>query len=66
MFMQQEMMGWQWHQWDSMQLQVICILLQRDNHVSTSSLNFLTARMFFLMSNQRCLKVLKEMKSGKQ
>jgi len=34
----QEMMGWQWHQLDSMQ--IICTLLQTDNHASTSSLNF--------------------------
>jgi len=31
-------MGWQWHQLDDMQ--IICTLLQTDNHVSTSSLNF--------------------------
>jgi len=29
---------WQWHQLDHMQ--VICTLLQADNHASTSSLNF--------------------------
>jgi len=34
----QEMMGWQWHQLDHMQ--IICTLLQTDNHASTSSLNF--------------------------
>jgi len=34
-------MGWQWHQLDHMQ--IICILLQRDNHASTWSLNFLQA-----------------------
>jgi len=33
-----EMMGWQWHQPDHMQ--IICSLLQKDNHNSTSSLNF--------------------------
>jgi len=32
------MMGWQWHQLDHMQ--IICTLLQTDNHASTSSLNF--------------------------
>jgi len=32
------MMGWQWHQLDHMQ--IICILLQTDNHASTSSLTF--------------------------
>jgi len=31
-------MGWQWHQLDHMQ--IICTLLQTDNHTSTSSLNF--------------------------
>jgi len=31
-------MGWKWHQLDNMQ--VICTLLQTDNHASTSSLNF--------------------------
>ena len=34
----QEMMGWQWHQLDHMQ--VVCTSLQPDNHASTSSLNF--------------------------
>jgi len=33
---------WQWHQLDHMQ--IICTLLQTDNHASTSSLNFLQAR----------------------
>ena len=31
-------MGWQWHQLDHMQ--IICTLLQTDNHVSTSPLSF--------------------------
>jgi len=35
--MKQEMSGWQW-QLDRMQ--IICILLQRDNHTSNSSLSF--------------------------
>jgi len=35
-------MGWQWHQLDHMQ--IICTLLQTDNHASTSSLQFLQAR----------------------
>jgi len=30
--------GWQWHQLDHMQ--TICTLLQTDNHISTSPLNF--------------------------
>jgi len=34
-------MGWQWHQLDH--VQIICTLLQTDNHTSTSSLNFLQA-----------------------
>jgi len=32
------MMGWQWHQLDHMQ--IICTLLQTDNHTSTSPLRF--------------------------
>jgi len=36
--MKQEMMWWQWHQLDHMQ--IICTSLQTDNHASTSSLNF--------------------------
>jgi len=39
--MEQEMMGWQWHQLYHMQ--IICTLLQTDNHASTSSLNCLQA-----------------------
>jgi len=35
--MKQEMMGWQWHQLDHMQ--IIFISLQTDNHASTSSVN---------------------------
>ena len=45
-------MGWQWHQLD--QLQMICTLFQTDNHSSTSSLDFFTSRMLFLMPNQQC------------
>jgi len=39
--MKQEMMGWQWHQLDYMQ--IICTSLKTDNHalLITSSLNFL-------------------------
>jgi len=36
--MKQEMMGWQWHQMDHMQINYTS--LQTDNHVSTSSLIF--------------------------
>jgi len=39
----QEMMGWQWHQLDHMQ--VISTLLQTDNHASTTSLKFFTGHM---------------------
>jgi len=36
--LEQEMMGWQWHQLDH--IQIICTLLQTDNHASTSPLSF--------------------------
>ena len=36
--MTQEMMGWQWHQLDHMQ--IICSLLQTGNHASTLPLSF--------------------------
>jgi len=36
--LEQEMMGWQWHQLDHMQ--ITCTLLQTDNHASTSPLSF--------------------------
>jgi len=39
--LEQEMMGWQWHQLDHMQ--IICTSLQTDNHTSTSPLRFLQA-----------------------
>jgi len=39
--LQQEMMGWQWHQLDYMQ--IIFTLRQMDNHASTSPLSFLQA-----------------------
>jgi len=48
----QEMTGWQWHQLDH--VQIICTLLQTDNHVSTSPLNFVTGPTLFLMPNQQC------------
>jgi len=49
--MKQEMMGWQWHQLDNMQ--IICTSLQTVNHASTLSLNFLEAsQMLFLTPNQ--------------
>jgi len=39
--LEQEMMGWQWHQLDH--IQIICTSLQTDNHASTSPLSFLQA-----------------------
>jgi len=39
--MKQDMTEWQWHQLDHMQ--IICTSLQRYNHASISSLNFLYA-----------------------
>jgi len=45
------MTEWQWHQLNRMQ--IIRILLQTDNHASSSSVNF-TDRMLFLMPNQQC------------
>jgi len=41
---------WQWHQVGHMQ---VCTSLQRDNHTSTSPLNFFTGRMPFLPPNQQ-------------
>jgi len=40
-FNEEEMMGWQWHQLDHMQ--IIHALLQPDNHASTSTFSFLQA-----------------------
>ena len=40
--LEQEMIGWQWHQVDHMQ--IICASLQTDNHASTPPLRFLQAR----------------------
>jgi len=36
-----EMMGWQWHQLDHMQ--IICTSIRTDSHARTSPLNFLQA-----------------------
>jgi len=44
-------MGWQWQQLDHMQ--IICTLLQTDNHASTSPLSFFMSRMSFLPPNQQ-------------
>jgi len=48
--LQQETTGWQWHQLDDMQ--IICTLLQTDNHASTSTLSFYS-QMPFLPPNQQ-------------
>jgi len=40
-FLEQEMMRWQWHQLDYMQ--IICTSLQTDNHANTVPLSFFTA-----------------------
>ena len=48
--MKQEMMGWQWHQLDHMQ--IMCTSLQTDSHASTSLLNFFRDQMLFLTPNQ--------------
>ena len=37
--LEQEMMGWHWHQLEHMQ--IICTSLQTDNHASTSPLKIL-------------------------
>jgi len=56
--MKQEMMGWQLHQLDHMQ--IICVLLKTDNHISTSSLSFyITGWMLFLTPNQQCHSIWK-------
>jgi len=49
--LEQEMMGWLWHQLDHMQ--IICTSLQTDYHASTSPLSFFTGQMLFLLPNQQ-------------
>jgi len=49
--MKQQMIGWHWHQLYHMQ--IICTLLQTDNHASTSSLNFY--RPYVLPDAQRTM-----------
>jgi len=44
MLVKQEMTGWQMHQTILDHMQIICTSFQRDNHASTSPLNFLQAR----------------------
>jgi len=50
--MKQELMRWQWHLLDHMQ--ITCTSFQTGNHASTTSLNFFTGWMLFLMPNQQC------------
>jgi len=50
--MKQEMMGWQCHQLDRMQ--VFCTSLQTDNDASISLLNFFIHWMLYLALNQQC------------
>jgi len=47
--LEQEIVGWQWHQLDHMQ--IICTTLQTDNHASTSSLTNTTDLMKMLLQN---------------
>jgi len=47
-------MGWQWHQPDRMQ--IICTLVQTDNHASTSSISY---RLHALPDAIRTVKALK-------
>jgi len=49
--MKQEIIVWQWHQLDHMQ--IICTLLQTDEHQHLMTY-FFTCQMFFLMHNQQC------------
>jgi len=49
--LKQEMMRWQWHQLDHMQ--IICATLQTDNHASTSITQFFMGEMLFLAPNQQ-------------
>jgi len=46
--MKQQVMGWQWHQLNRMQ--IICTSLQTDNHAISSPLSFL----LFPTPNQQC------------
>jgi len=49
--LEQEMMGWQWHQLDHMQ--IICTSLQTDT-TPVPHHSVFTGRMLFLPSNQQC------------
>jgi len=48
--MKREMMGWQWHELDH--IQIICTSRQTNSHAVTSSLIF-TVQMLFLTPNQQ-------------
>jgi len=50
-------MGWLWHQLDHMQ--IICTLLQTDNHASTSPLSFYMPFLTYRPTNS--VKALKEL-----
>jgi len=59
--LEREMMGWQWHQLDHMQ--IICTSRQTDNHVTTSPVNFLQVEcpswlwsLSFLLCEKNCRK----------
>jgi len=49
--LEQEMMGWQWHQLDHKQ--IICTLFQTDNQPVPHHSLFFTGRMSFLPPNQQ-------------
>jgi len=50
--MKQQVIGWQWHQLD--QMQIICTSLQTDNQASTSSLKSFAGWTLFLTLYQQC------------
>jgi len=50
--MKQEMMVWQWHQLDHMQ--IICTSLQTDKHTSTSPLSFCRPDALPDATNEQC------------
>jgi len=49
--MKQEMMGWQWHRLDH--IQIIYTSLQTGNYTSTLSLNFFQADAFMTLNQQQ-------------
>jgi len=59
--LEQEMMGWQWHQLDH--THIICTSLQTDNHASTSPLKFLHVR-YPSCHPTNSVKALKELSSS--